>query len=106
MSVPKALSEAGLLSTAEIAAQLNVHRSTVWIWINQGLLKSYRVGPSKNWIGVSQKHLDEFTAMYPVHVSNAHVTKMVAKKRGKKIAEKAKVSQVRGNASKHEEGSK
>lgn len=104
MSVPKALSEAGLLSTAEIAAQLNVHRSTVWIWIKQGLLKSQRVGPSKNWIGVSQKQLDDFTAMYPIQVSNAHVSKMVTEKR-KKVA-KAKTSQPRGKASKRKEGSK
>jgi len=44
MSVPKALTDANLLSTGQIAKRLSVHRSTVWHWVNTGLLPSTKVG--------------------------------------------------------------
>jgi len=79
MTVPKALSEAGLLSTTQVAAHLNVHRSTVWVWIKSGLLQHERLGPSGNWIGVSRKQLDAFVSKYPVHVASATLTAKLAR---------------------------
>lgn len=100
MTVPKALSEAGLLSTAEVAETLRVHRSTVWVWIKSDLLKHERVGPAGNFIGISKKNLDDFVKRYPVHVSQgalAAVMKRVGDaQRAKKAAAKEQVSQQSG----------
>lgn len=96
MSVPKALSDAGLLSTAEIAKQLSVHRSTVWLWINSGLLPHERVGPSGNWIGVHPKKLAEFTKMYPVHVATGSMNASIQRAQ-KKLSASKSTSQPRGS---------
>ena len=82
MSVPKALSEAGLLSTAQVAKALSVHRSTVWLWISSGLLPHERVGPTKNFIGVLANELKAFTMKYPVHVANGSLSRTISKLSG------------------------
>jgi excisionase family DNA binding protein len=94
MSVPKALSEAGLLSTAEIAQKLSVHRSTVWLWINSGLLPHERVGPSGNWIGVHPKKLEAFAKMYPVHLAVGSMNSSIKKLEKKRSASRASAAPV------------
>jgi excisionase family DNA binding protein len=68
MTVPKALADKGLLSTAEVAKQLGVHRSTVWNWIRTGLLPSVEVasGNGRPFHGVDPKALKRFRQIYPV----------------------------------------
>lgn len=62
MTVPKTISEdAKLLSTADIAKRLNVHRSTVWLWIDRGMLPSERHGA---FHGVKPFELRRFLSMY------------------------------------------
>lgn len=62
MTVPKTISEdAKLLSTADIAKQLDVHRSTVWLWIDRGMLQSKRHGA---FHGVKPAALRRFLSMY------------------------------------------
>ncbi len=34
-----------LLTTSEVARQLNVHINTVRRWSNRGIIKAYRIGP-------------------------------------------------------------
>jgi excisionase family DNA binding protein len=41
---------AGLLSVPEAAARLRVSPSTVWRWIDQGLLPAYRVGRKRVYL--------------------------------------------------------
>lgn len=63
MTVPKALSASGLLSTAEVAEKLGVHRSTVWLWIKSGALAAERRGA---FHGVSPKALRNFRNVYKI----------------------------------------
>jgi excisionase family DNA binding protein len=35
----------GLLTVREVASRLNIHINTVRNWNNQGILKSFRIGP-------------------------------------------------------------
>jgi len=45
LTVPKTISEDDrLLSTSDVAEQLGVHRTTVWLWIKRGMLKSEKHG--------------------------------------------------------------
>ena len=39
MTLSKKFKASGLLSTGDVARELDVHRSTVWLWIKSGLLK-------------------------------------------------------------------
>ena len=41
-------SEAGLLTTTEVAQLLNVHPNTVRHWTNAQLLPAYRIGPRRD----------------------------------------------------------
>jgi len=63
MTVPKAIAADGLLSTAEVADQLGVHRSTVWLWIKRGMLNSVKRGA---FHGVKPAALARFRQMYDV----------------------------------------
>jgi len=60
VTVPNALAREGLLSTAEVAKKLRVHRSTVWIWINSGTLRATRSGGTGTYFGVHPRDLREF----------------------------------------------
>lgn len=64
MTLSKKFQASGLLSTADVARELNVHRSTVWLWIKSDLLKSSRVG---EFIGIKRSDLVKFQAMYHVN---------------------------------------
>ncbi len=68
MTVPKALADKGLLSTAEVAKKLSVHRSTVWNWIKTGLLPSVTVaaGDGRPFHGIEPKALARFQKVYVV----------------------------------------
>jgi excisionase family DNA binding protein len=63
MTLSKKFQASGLLSTGDVARELHVHRSTVWLWIKSKLLKSTRVG---EFIGVKRSDLDKFRAVYHV----------------------------------------
>lgn len=77
MSVPKAFAERGLLSTAEVAERLSVHRSTVWWWIDTKVLASERVGV---FHGVSPDVLRTFIQAWPGLIAQARKPK--TKKKG------------------------
>lgn len=64
MTLSKKFQASGLLSTGDVARELNVHRSTVWLWIKSDLLKSSRVG---DFVGVKRSDLAKFLAMYHVN---------------------------------------
>lgn len=63
MTIAKAIGEAGLLSTSEVAKRLNVDRTTVWLWINQGILKAKRKGV---FYGVSPETIKAFKEIYNI----------------------------------------
>lgn len=63
MTLSKKFQASGLLSTGDVARELHVHRSTVWLWIKSKLLKSTRMG---EFIGVKRSDLDKFRAVYRV----------------------------------------
>jgi excisionase family DNA binding protein len=44
----RVLSEAGLLTTTEVARLLNVHPNTVRHWTDAQLLPAYRIGPRRD----------------------------------------------------------
>ena len=81
LTVPKTISEdTELLSTADVAKQQNVHRSTVWLWIKRGMLKSTRHGA---FHGVKPSELKRFLSIYePPPPSKKRKRKR--KKKGKK----------------------
>lgn len=64
MTIPKSISgNPDLLSTADIAKELGVHRSTVHGWIKNGMLASKLHG---NFHAVRRKDLERFTSMYSI----------------------------------------
>lgn len=64
MVLPKSISEdAEVLSTADVARVLQVHRGTVWLWIRNGMLKSVRHG---TFHGVKPAALERFRSQYTV----------------------------------------
>jgi excisionase family DNA binding protein len=67
MTAPGAIKERGLLSTGQVAEKLNVHRSTVWQWINTGALPAKRVG--QRYMGVDPDDLERFEKIYVQDVS-------------------------------------
>lgn len=64
MTLSKKFQASGLLSTGDVARELHVHRSTVWLWMKSGLLKSSKVG---DFVGVRRSDLTRFQAMYHVN---------------------------------------
>lgn len=64
MTLSKKFKASGLLSTGDVARELDVHRSTVWLWIKSGLLKSKKDGA---FIGVKPAELAKFKAIYHVN---------------------------------------
>lgn len=64
MTLSKKFKTSGLLSTGDVARELDVHRSTVWLWIKNGVLKSSKVG---EFIGVKPADLAKFRAVYHVN---------------------------------------
>lgn len=75
MTVPKSISGSEkLLSTADIAEQLGVHRSTVHGWIKNKMLPSERHGV---FHGVKPRDLKRFLSIY-------NIEPKPKKKRGKK----------------------
>lgn len=66
MTLSKKFQASGLLSTGDVARELDVHRSTVWLWIKSGVLKSSKVG---DFIGVKKSDLAKFQSVY--HVNGA-----------------------------------
>lgn len=63
MTIPKSISDGQLLSTTDVAGQLGVHRSTVWLWINRGMLQSKRHGA---FHGVRPADLKRFLSVYEI----------------------------------------
>ncbi len=63
MTVPKAIADDGLLSTAEVAKKLDVHRSTVWLWIKRNMLASEKRG---SFHGIKPSALKDFLSMYDI----------------------------------------
>lgn len=64
MTLSKKFQASGLLSTGDVARELHVHRSTVWLWIKQEVLKSKKDG---GFIGIRRADLDKFKAVYRVN---------------------------------------
>lgn len=67
MTIPKSISEDDkLLSTSDIAKQLDVHRSTVHLWIKNGLLKTEKHGKERSYHAVRQSELKRFQKIYQI----------------------------------------
>lgn len=64
MTLSKKFKASGLLSTGDVARECGVHRSTVWLWIKSGVLKSSKVG---DFIGVKKSDLAKFRSVYHVN---------------------------------------
>jgi len=64
MTLSNKFRASGLLSAGDVARELRVHRSTVWLWIKNGLMKSTRVG---EFIGVKRSDLKKFQSVYRVN---------------------------------------
>jgi hypothetical protein len=64
LTLSKKFQASGLLSTGDVARELNVHRSTVWLWIKQGSLKK---STSDGQTGVHPRDLAKFRAVYHVN---------------------------------------
>lgn len=62
MTIPKALKEMNLLSTGEAAEEAKVHRSTIHLWIRNGMLPAKSVGP--RYMGIERKALRDFLKIY------------------------------------------
>lgn len=99
MSVPKSFKEQKLLSIAEVADAMGVHRATVWKWIKDSCLRATvptvadpsdpqkRVPVSKRFKGVRPEDLAKWRSVYrPV----APAKKKAKKKPSKKAASKRK----------------
>lgn len=57
-------------STAEVAAELKVHPTTVVYWIRQGWLKARKQGPGRNSpYRITKENLTEFLNNHPEMVS-------------------------------------
>lgn len=88
MTTPTMFKKEGLLSTGDVARRLKVHRTTVWHWIKNGLLKSRQVTP--RFRGVTEADLKAFQANF---VLDAPAEPVSAKKKApsnKKAAPKKK----------------
>ena len=63
MTLSRDFKGTGLLSTGQVAEEMGVHRSTVWLWIRAGTLPSKKVG---SFIGVTRRDLAKFMTIYHV----------------------------------------
>jgi hypothetical protein len=52
------------LSTGDVARELSVDRTTVWLWVKSGVLKSSKFGA---FIGVKRSDLAKFRSVYHVN---------------------------------------
>lgn len=68
MTVPKSFVDKKLLSTGEVAKRLNVHRGTVWHWIQIGMLRAERV--TERYSGVRPEALAAFKKTYSQDVDS------------------------------------
>lgn len=93
MTVPKSISEGPLMSTSDVAKRLNVHRSTVWLWIRRGMLKSEKRG---TFHGVRKSALDRFLSFYELEPKK--------KRRSKTKVDRAKVPPKKRRANKKTKG--
>lgn len=64
MTLSKKFQASGLLSTGDVARELHVHRSTVWLWIKNEVLKSTT---EDGFVGIKPKDLARFRAIYHVN---------------------------------------
>jgi excisionase family DNA binding protein len=85
MTVPKSISDDGLLSTSQVAEKLGVHRSTVWLYIHRGALASEKHG---SFHGVRPAALLKFQNFYKLddreQPTRKKRKKNLEKKRGKR----------------------
>jgi predicted site-specific integrase-resolvase len=97
VTTPTAFRAQGLLSTGDIAKMFGVHRTTVWHWMNEGMLKFVQVTP--RFRGVKQEDLKRFKSNWiPDTVSSRHESssaKKPAKKRTKKAPTPVKKKSAR-----------
>jgi excisionase family DNA binding protein len=81
MVLPKAIEEDdAVLSTADVAKRLDVHRSTVWIWIKNGMIKSERRG---TFHAIKPAELERFLTRYSVPPRRKRKKRAKRKKRSK-----------------------
>lgn len=95
MTVPKAISAAGLLSTSQVAEKLDVDRTTVWLWIKNGAMRAKRFG---SFYGVSPQAIKEFCSIYQIPAKKKKRKPGKASKKGaatNKTAPKKKGSRKR-----------
>jgi excisionase family DNA binding protein len=88
VTVPKTIAAQGLLSPTEVSKLLDVHRSTVWLWINNGMLKATAHG---HFRAVSPDGVKKFLQSYrpPNGITAATLDEELAKlKAGAKRAAK------------------
>lgn len=64
MTLSKKFQASGLLSTGDVAREMHVHRSTVWLWIKDGVLKK---STHDGQVGVKPSDLAKFRAIYRVN---------------------------------------
>jgi excisionase family DNA binding protein len=86
VTTPSAFKKQALLSTGDIAERLGVHRTTVWHWLKNGMLKSTRVTP--RFRGVSEADLKAFQANFIPDAPAVSAKKKPPSKK-KKVAKKA-----------------
>jgi len=81
MVLPKAIEEDDtVLSTADVAKRLDVHRSTVWIWIKNGMIKSEQRGV---FHVIKPAALKDFLSRYSVPPRRKRKKRTARKKRSK-----------------------
>ena len=82
MVLPKTIvDDDTVLSTADVAERLDVHRSTVWVWIKNGMLKSTRRG---SFHAIKPADLKTFLSMYTVPSRKKRKKRVKRKKRSKR----------------------
>ena len=93
MTIPKTISDnEQLLSTADIARELGVHRSTVWGWIKNEMLTSKKHG---SFHGVTPAALKRFLGHYHIDPSPPKRKPSKRTKKPKRRPTKAKKSKRR-----------
>lgn len=101
MTAPKTIAADGLLSPTEVAKLLDAHRSTVWLWIRNGMLKSEAHG---HFHGVAPESLKLFLQSY--RPSNGlvaadldgQIVKLKAAKKPAKGGKKKRAARARGRS--------
>lgn len=70
MTIPKSISEDDkLLSTSDAARMLDVHRSTVHLWIKDGALKTERRGKTGTFHAIRTSELKRFAKLYGLEIN-------------------------------------